>query len=245
VGQHRITTIDLTTEAADEKRPSKKVVEAVEAETAEAAKKPRRKKVRSKRYQHLRGMVDRTKTYPLAEAVALVKKTTYAKFGGSIRADVVLTDNKLQTEIAFTHPTGKKIKVAIASETLLDEVEKGKLDFDILVASPEMMPKIAKLAKILGPRGLMPNPKNGTVTAKPEEKKKELEGGKLMVRTEKKAPLMHTVVGSVAMKEGELVDNVTALIKAVNARKISKLVLSATMSPGVKVDVSEFIAIKN
>jgi len=142
VGQHRITTIDLTTEAADEKRPSKKVVEAVEAETAEAAKKPRRKKVRSKRYQHLRGMVDRTKTYPLAEAVALVKKTTYAKFGGSIRADVVLTDNKLQTEIAFTHPTGKKIKVAIASETLLDEVEKGKLDFDILVASPEMMPKI-------------------------------------------------------------------------------------------------------
>lgn len=196
---------------------------------------------RSKTYINNRGMIDRTKFHKLPEAVELVKKTSYSKFEGTITADLILKDQKTQIDISFPHSTGQTKKVAIVDDKLLKLIEKGDIDFDILIATPEFMPKIAKFARVLGPKGLMPNPKMGTVTTDPAKKKKELEGGKMTIKTEKKAPLMHVVVGKTNMKDEQLVENITLLIKKINARKISKLVLSATMSPGLKVDLSEFI----
>jgi large subunit ribosomal protein L1 len=104
------------------------------------------------------------------------------------------------------------------------------------------MPKIAKLAKILGPKGLMPNPKNNTVTPDPEKRAKELASGKTTIKTERKAPLIHALIGKVNQPAKELEANVTALIKGLSILKIKKLTLSATMSPGVKVDLSKFSA---
>ena len=117
----------------------------------------------------------------------------------------------------------------------MTDIEAGKIDFDVLVASPEFMPKLAKFARVLGPKGLMPNPKNGTLTPKPEIKKKELEAGKFNLKTEKKAPLMHLSIGKMDMSSKELTENLEALLKALNG-KLLKVSIAASMSPSVKVN---------
>lgn len=231
-------------------RPSKKKMakssDLKEKETAtedtKAAKKSVQKKSRSRRYRDARALVDRTHTYPLDEAITLVKKTSVTRFDASVEAHLNVTETGLKAEIQFPHSTGRTTKVAIANDKVLEDVAAGKIDFDVLIAAPNMMPKLAKLAKILGPKGLMPNPKSGTITTDPEKKKKEMEGGKTLVRTEPKAPLVHVVIGKVSMKETELVTNITALINGLLPRNLLKLTLSSSMGPGIKVDLTEFKA---
>jgi large subunit ribosomal protein L1 len=251
MGTNKLKTVDMSMPIEDEKvKPtsSKKAVSkdktTVKDESKEAKKEVKvvkKSRERSKTYVSNRRLVDRTKFHKLSDAVALVKKTSYSKFVGTITADLVLKDQKTQIDIAFPHSTGQTKKVVIVDDALLKSIEKGVIDFDILIATPDFMPKIAKFARVLGPKGLMPNPKMGTVTTDPEKKKKELEGGKITLKTEKKAPLMHVVIGKSDMKDNELIENITLLIKKINPRKIAKLVISATMSPGVKIDLSEFI----
>lgn len=245
MGQHRIKAVDMSVTDEKETKPKGKKkqttpVEGASDDATEAKVKPAKKKTRSKKYQSARGQVDRTKTYPLAEAVSLVKKTSYAKFNGTIIADLILRDQKVSVKVSFPHSTGKTRRVVIATDALLKNIAAGKLDFDVLIAKPEMMAAIAKHARVLGPKGLMPNPKDGTVTADPEKKKAELEGGATTIKTEKKAPLMHVIIGKTAQKEDELVANAKALIDAIGGKRLVKLVLSATMSPGIKVDLAEF-----
>jgi large subunit ribosomal protein L1 len=207
------------------------------AEETEAKKV---KKERSKKYQHLRSQVDKTKLYSLEQAVELVKKLSSKKHN-QITADVNYRDTGFQTQIQFPHSTGKSLKVAIATEELLADVQNGKINFDVLLATPQLMPKLVRLAKVLGPKGLMPNPKNQTVTTDPEKRKLELEGGKITIKTEKKAPLMHVSIGKTAQPDLELVENLKTLIKIINPHKITRLTISSTMSPGVKVDFEKEI----
>lgn len=208
-----------------------------EEEEKVVKKKPR---IRGRRYKFARSMVDRTIVYPLDKAVELVKRTSISRFNGTVSAHLNLKETGISAEITFPHPTGKTIKVAIATDTLIKKIEAKKIDFDILLATQEIMPKITKLAKILGPMGLMPNQKNGTITDKPEKRKKELESGKIQVKTESKAPLIHVVIGKSDHKDKNLIENVQSLIEAVKAKNITKLTLASTMSPGVKVDLAEF-----
>jgi large subunit ribosomal protein L1 len=211
-----------------------KIEENVETKVKKASKG------RSKTYISVRRNVDRTKYYTVKKAVELVTKTSYSKFPGTVVADITTKDDKISLEVAFPHSTGKTTKVAIATDALLKKVEKGQIDFDILIAAPDMMGKIAKFARVLGPKGLMPNPKNKTVTDKPEARKKELEGGKTTIKTEKKMPLMHVIVGKTDQPAIELIANIEHLIKVLDPKKIKKLTLSATMSPGVKVDLTAY-----
>jgi len=222
-------------------------VKVVEVETKEegaaaeevVAKKPAKaKKVRGKKYQAVRGQLDKSKFYTGKEAVELVKKLSYSKFVGSVEAHVVVREVGDNVSLALPHSTGKTVKVTVVDAQVLSDIEAGKLDFGILVAHPEFMPKLAKFARVLGPKGLMPNPKNGTLTPNPELKKKELEAGKFNLKTEKKAPLMHLTIGKTDMSSTDLVENVEALVKALKG-KILKLSLSASMSPGIKVLVEE------
>jgi large subunit ribosomal protein L1 len=248
MAKSKVKTVDMSAkidEEQEDKREKVDIQERIEAkieENLEAGKDLPRPmaKARSKAYIAARRNVDRTKEYDLKKAVSLVKNTSYTKFAGTVKADLVVKDNKLSLEMSFPHSTGQTVRVAIATDELLAKVDKGEIDFDVLIATPDMMPKIAKYARVLGPKGLMPNPKNKTVTDDPEKRQKELAAGKVQVKTEKKAPLVHVTIGKTDQSEKELIENAEALIKHVGAKKIRKMVLAATMSPGIKVDLTSY-----
>ena len=197
--------------------------------------KAHRQRTRSRRYRQALTKLDRTKTYSLAETINLLKQVSLTKFDASVEAHLNLTETNLKIKVAFPHSTGRKIKVAIADDKLLEQIGSGKIDFDVLLATPAMMPQIATVAKILGPKGLMPNPKTGTVTADPVKKKAELESGARLVSGEPKSPLMHVVVGKLYLSDQDLISNISALITAISPKHVVKLTLASTMSPGIKV----------
>ena len=251
MAKQKMKTVDMSVsvDELETKKKAKKEAapEAIEAEAVEGEETVKAERVRpvhsrSAKYGHIRSMVDRTKSYPLTQAMELVLKTSYSKFTGTVVADLVVRDEKVSAEVTFPHSTGKTVRVAVASDELLANVEKGVIDFDILVAHPSFMPKIARLAKVLGPKGLMPNPKNNTVSTDPEKRAKELAGGKVTIKTERKAPLIHAIIGKTDMLAKELTANAEALVKSISTGKITKMTISATMSPGVKVDLNEFTA---
>ena len=246
MAKQKMKTVDMSAsvDELDEKK-AKKTFQPTEVETGEETIETERVRpihTRSAKYGRIRSVVDRTKSYPLNQALELVLKTSYSKFTGTVVVDLLVRDEKVTAEVSFPHSTGKTVRVAVVSDELLANVEKGIIDFDILVAHPSFMPKIARLAKILGPKGLMPNPKNNTVSPDPEKRAKELAGGKVTIKTERKAPLIHAIIGKTDMLAKELAANTEALVKAVSTGKIIKMTISATMSPGVKVDLSKFSA---
>jgi large subunit ribosomal protein L1 len=220
--------------------PAEVIPEKVIEETApEATKTARSARVRGKRYQKVRKMVDVDKRYALKEAVELVKKTSLSKFDGKVEAHVTVLDVGNVGEIVFPHLETASKKIVVLNDTVLSEIKDGKIDFDILIATPVTMPKLLPFARVLGPKGLMPNPKNGTLTDKPEESVKRLGAAKTMIKTEKKAPVVHIVVGKVSQPETELMANVEELIKVIKTPKIKKLALCATMGPSVKVEIAK------
>jgi large subunit ribosomal protein L1 len=185
--------------------------------------------------------IDRNISYSIADAVKLVQDNTITKFDATLTLHLNLVDGKekvTRAELTFPHLAGKTKKVAIATDELIAELAKGTINFDILITTPQMMPKLAKYAKLLGPKGLMPNPKNGTVTTDPEGKKKEFEAGKTVIKAESKFPLMHITVGKKSQKVAEIVANIEAVIEAIKAKNIAKATLASTMSPGVKLQLN-------
>lgn len=194
----------------------------------------KKSRVRGKKYVEARSMVDRTIAYPALQAVELVKSTSYSKFDGTLMAHVNLKKEIKPFDLAFPYSTGKSVRVAIASEELLAKLNDGIIDFDVLLTKPDMMSKLAKYARLLGPKGLMPNPKNGTVTSDPEAKKASLMSGAVTIKPERKAPLMHVRIGKMSQPTEELAANLIALMNSVSNQAL-KVTIAATMSPGVKV----------
>lgn len=192
----------------------------------------------SKKFQEKKSQVDRSKLYTTEDAVELLQQTNITSFNSTVTLHLNLKERLSRVEVTFPHSTGKLKRIEIATDALLKKLESGQIDFDILIAEPSMMAKLAKYAKLLGPKGLMPNPKSGTVTDKPEAKKKELEGGKTLIKSEPKFPLMHVNVGKIEMKPEEIVSNIEEAIKAVRPHNILKATLASTMSPGIKLLIS-------
>ena len=209
--------------------------EEVEAVAETETSKIRVARVRGKKYLAARKQVDPNKVYPLSEAIKLVKGTSISKFDGKIEAHITVLDLGNIGEITFPHLELGSKKIVVLNEAILAEIKDGKVDFDILIATPVTMPKLLPFARLLGPKGLMPNPKNGTLTDKPEEAVKKLSVAKTVIKTEKKAPVVHIVVGKVSQSEKELEANIAELIKVIRAPKIKKLALCATMGPSVKI----------
>lgn len=215
-----------------------KIVEDTAQTQADAPAKaaaPKQARARSKKYTTARSFVDKTKLYTIAEAIELLKKTSYSSFAGTISAHGSVKETGTIGDLSFPHSTGTSVTVVIVDDAVIEQIEAGKLDFDVLVTTPRFMPKLAKHARVLGPKGLMPNPKNGTVTENPELKKSELEAGKITLKTEKKAPLFHVTVGKTDMDAAHLVENIEYLINQVGGTRLKKLSISATMSPGLKI----------
>lgn len=230
--------VEVQSESVEQKAvvdetPTEETVEVVD----ETVHKIRTAKVRGKKYQSAKKKVDVSKFYPLKEAVKLVKETSISKFDGKVEAHVTVFDIGNIGEINFPHLESSSKKVVILNDAILAEIKEGQVNFDILIATPSTMPKLLPFARILGPKGLMPNPKNGTLTDKPEESVKKLSAAKTVIKTEKKAPIIHIIVGKVSQDAKELEANVTELIKIIKANKIKKIALCATMGPCVKVEI--------
>lgn len=237
---------EVVSEGTDIKPEFKNLVSDDQTGETEEKKVKKQKKtaaprVRSKRYQEALKLVEKDTLYPLPKAVALTKKTSTTKFDGTIELHINLNPlslgekTDLRGSVSLPHGTGKEVRVAIADDALVAQVEKGIIEFDVLVAHPSMMGKLAKVARTLGPKGLMPNPKTGTVSETPEKRAKELSQGQVNFKTEPANPIIHMRVGKVSFEDKKLEENVKAVLVAVGVNKIARVTLSSSMGPGVKV----------
>ena len=213
--------------------------------------------------------IDRERTYALGEAIALVKQGAKAKFDETVEMSVGLgvdprhADQMVRGVVALPHGTGKTVRVAVfakgdkadaareagadvvGDDDLAADVQAGKIEFDRCIATPDMMPVVGKLGRILGPRGLMPNPKLGTVTPDVTEAVQAAKGGQVEFRVEK-AGIVHAGIGKASFDEQALAANVRALVDALNRAKPSgakgtymkRAALSSSQGPGVKLDVA-------
>jgi large subunit ribosomal protein L1 len=228
----------------------------------------------SRRLRELHKLVEERAYEPL-EALALLKQTATAKFPESAEAHVRLgidpkyTDQQLRTTVALPKGTGQELRVAViargekvaeannagadvvGSEELIDEIQKGRFDFDLLIATPDMMPQVAKVGRILGPRGLMPSPKAGTVTFDLVTAIAEFKAGKLEFRADKSG-IVHVMFGKASFSAEDLLVNLKALQDTIERNRPSgakgrywrTLFVSSTMGPSIEVDISSLRDLK-
>ena len=223
----------------------------------------------SKRYLEAKTLVEKNKVYSIEEGMALAKKTSSVKFDASVEAHVKLginpkkTDQLVRSSVSLPFGTGKSIRVAAIStnndqvkaakaagavlagdQELIDTIKSGKIEFDALVATPEAMKLLAPIAKILGPKGLMPNPKDGTVAANAGEAVANLMKGKVSYKNDDSGNI-HVMIGKVSFKEDELVENLKAFMSSLQKAKptaakgtfIKSVFLATSMGPSVKISV--------
>jgi large subunit ribosomal protein L1 len=211
-------------------------------EEKEVKKKPKklppqlRKSGRSKKYIDAKKKVDATKTYDAKKAIELIKETSYSSFDGTIEVHITCKKVGYTAKVSLPHSTGQEKKVEFADENTIKKLKDGKIDFDVLLATKDMMPKLVAFAKLLGPRGLMPNPKSGTlVNDKKEANKFSIDA--LVLKTDKAVPVIHASIGKVSMDDKKIEENLDAVIDAVGKRNIVRAHIAATMSPSVKLSL--------
>lgn len=226
---------------------------------------------RSKRYNELKKLIDPKKSYSPSEALELVKQTSTTKFDASVEVHMNLGidpkkgEQQVRSTIVMPNSIGKTKRVAafvpadkekdatdggadiVGGEELIEQIAKtGKVDFDVAVATPDMMPKMAKVAKVLGPKGIMPNPKTETVGANVKKMVEELKKGKVTIKNDATANI-HQAIGKTSLDAAKLLENFNAVLDAIRKAKpasakgsfIKKLVVASTMGPGVTIDVSK------
>ncbi len=209
-----------------------------EGEIGKVSQKTKKiERVRGKKYVEAKSKLDHEKFHKISEAVKLVKETSYSKFDGTMELHIVVKKIGTSVQVTLPHQAGKSKKVEVANDDTIAKLKTGKIDFDILVASPDMMPKLVPFARLLGPKGLMPNPKNGTLVNDPK-KLKSFSAATVTLKTEREAPLIHTVVGKVSQKDEEIIENIESIIRALGGDKgIVRAFLKATMSPVAKISL--------
>ncbi|WP_082235783.1 50S ribosomal protein L1 [Halobacillus massiliensis] len=227
---------------------------------------------KSKKQQELNKLVDRTKAYEVNEAISLVKETAKAGFDETVEAafrlgvDPKKADQQIRGAMVLPHGTGKtqsvlvfakgdKAKEAeaagadyVGEQDLINKINQGWFDFDVVVATPDMMAEVGKLGRVLGPKGLMPNPKTGTVTFEVEKAVNEIKAGKVEYRVDKAANI-HVPIGKASFDQEKLVENFEALTETLVKAKpqaakgtyVRNAAVSSTMGPGIKVDVANYV----
>lgn len=226
---------------------------------------------RGKKYAEAAKLIDRATLYDAAEAVSLVKKSAVAKFDETVEAHIRLgvdgrhADQQVRGAVVLPHGTGKTVKVLVfakgdkvteaeaagadhvGGEELVPRIQNdGWLDFDVIVATPDMMGVVGRLGRVLGPKGLMPNPKAGTVTMDVAKAVKDIKAGKIEYRLDK-TNIIHVPVGKVSFTEDQLADNFHTLIGAINKAKpaaakgqyLKSVTLASTMGPGIKLNTGK------
>ncbi len=223
--------------------------------TVKNSQKPGKAKPRSKKYQEISKDLDKTLSYSITEAVELVKKLSYSKFTGTLEAHINTTVPNLRGLVSLPFASGKKLTILafgptsskdfeglediiIGTDEVIEEINKGKVNFDLLVTTPDWMPKLAKVARILGPRSLMPNPKNGTITSDLKKAVSAFQSGKTEYRTESKAQVIHLGLGKLDQPTEELTANITTLLQTLGKSRIKKVTIAPTLGPSVKLDLT-------
>jgi len=239
-GEKQVANDDVVSNDKEESEESK-TEDVSKKGKKKSTKKIVRKRVRSVKYRQAVILVDKTKLYPIEEALELAKKTSYTKFDGSIEVHAKLSLKKGQEAprglLNFNHNLGKIVKVALVDDALIEKITKdGKTEFEVLVATPQMMPKLARIAKILGPQGKMPNPKAGTVTDKPDKIIEEIKKGRIEFKADKSG-VVHQIIGKASWETAKLQENYKTLISALPKSLLQCINISATMGPGIKVDL--------
>lgn len=227
-----------------------------------------------KKYLEAAKLVDPTRVYSPAEAVELVRQTSTVNFDPSIEAHMRLgvdprhADQMVRGTVVLPHGTGKRVRVAVfaqgekaqealrggadevGAEDLVKKIEAGWLEFDVALATPDTMGMVGRLGKILGRRGLMPNPKSGTITFDIERALKEVKAGRVEFKVDKGA-LIHTAIGKGSFEAQALLENLATLVDAVNRARpsgakgqyLKGLTIASTMGPGIRVDLSGVLAV--
>ncbi|KKT51785.1 MAG: 50S ribosomal protein L1 [Microgenomates group bacterium GW2011_GWC1_44_37] len=199
-------------------------------------KKPLPPKKRGKKYKLMAKDIKKDEMYSIEDAVAKLQKLSQSTKLKTVELTINTRETGLRGELKLPHSTGKELKIAIFSDQVAKDVEAGKIDFSILLATPADMPKLARLAKILGPKGLMPNPKSGTVTDNPEKRAADLAaGGTLPYKTEAKFPIIHLALGKSTQDAKDLAENITEALKAIGVTRIKNAYLSCTHTPSMKL----------
>ena len=226
---------------------------------------------KGKRYVEAAKLVDKAATYDVAEAVSLVKKSASAKFDETVEAHIRLgvdsrhADQQVRGAVVLPHGTGKKVRVLVfakgdkadeaqaagadfvGAEDLIPKIQgEGWLDFDVVVATPDMMGVVGRLGRVLGPKGLMPNPKAGTVTMDVTKAIEDIKAGKIEYRLDK-SNIIHVPIGKASFSEEQLADNFQTLIDAVIKAKpasakgtyLRSVTVTSTMGPGVKINTTK------
>lgn len=263
---------EIETKEKPVKETEKKQEKEYKEEVKKAAHKPQKLHIikRGKKYKEVVKLIDKTKSYPPEDAVDLISKTSVTKFDSAIELHIKLgikpeqSDQNIRTVVDLPEGSGKVIKIAVivdaqkekeikdagadfvGSDELISKIEKGFIDFDILVATPDMMGKIGKLGKVLGTKGLMPNPKTETVTDNPAKVVKLLKKGRIEIRNDKQG-IVHTSIGRVSQGKEKIISNFKVLIEkllhakpsSTKGRFIKGLSICTTMGPSVKVDIDK------
>lgn len=208
-------------------------------EDAEGQKKSkkRKSKIVSKRHKENKALTSKA-SVKLDKGIESLRKFKKSGFDETVELHINTKEKGISGTVQLPHGTGKKLRIAVADDAVIEEVAAGKINFDVLVANPAMMPKLARVAKILGPRGLMPNPKNGTISPNTDEAVKKLSAGQIGFKTESGAPLIHISVGKLSFEDKQLSDNISTVLSAIGTAKIASITLKSTMSPAVKIAVS-------
>ncbi|MFO0703385.1 MAG: hypothetical protein U0525_01535 [Patescibacteria group bacterium] len=203
--------------------------------------KPQSGKKRGKKYSESKNKINKElskksdKGVSVDEAVELIQKNHFAKFVETLELHINVNSQGMKGEVNLPHSTGKTVKIAVADDALIEKLEKNIIDFDILVSTPAMMPKLTRYAKILGPKGLMPNPKSGTVGTNTAEIVQKFSGNVLRYKTEGKASIIHLSVGKIDFEKNKLVENINAIVSTIDKKNITSLYISSTMSPSIMI----------
>lgn len=220
--------------------------------TSKAAVKKGKAKYRSVKYKEAAEKAEKSKRYDLTQAVDTAKETSYSKFEGSLELHLVTNSKNIRGLVSLPFASGKKLKILafgkgadesgadlVGDDAKLNEIIRGITNsFDVIVTTAEWMPKLARAAKILGPRGLMPSPKNGTITENLKKAVEEIQSGKVEYKTEKNGKVIHLTIGKTTQPTEEIAQNTKILFNAIGKTKIKKAVISPSMGMGVKLNVA-------
>lgn len=255
MGKTKITSIDDSenTETIKETETSapSETAEKKKSKASKASQKKGKAKYRSVKYKQSAEKVEKSKRYSITEAIDLAKQSSYSKFDGSLEIHLATNAKNIRGLVSLPFASGKKLKILafgkgaedsgadiVGDDDKLNEIIRGVTGFDVIVTTAEWMPKLARATKVLGPRGLMPSPKNGTITTDLKKAVTEIQSGKVEYKTEKNGQAIHLTLGKVSQNTDEVFQNTKILFNAIGKTRIKKAVISPSMGMGIKVDLA-------